>query len=518
MNISDKGIWLYYNKKGSLISKIQHGEVVRQKGSFDLRIAFEDPKVLEGKKAWIAFKAPGSNISNFSALGTDETLDTSIFKKIKATEMTYGLEDGKQYNVFAYNVASDSGYTQKYGTMTVLIKLTDKEDMSVVSFQGSVQLYIEPTYGKEEDNTTITKTEYEELVNDITNKLSEKLAKYGDTATKTTFVGTINAKTNYELDEQKNQKISTDSNSPKTHIKVYEPQDNDDVTNKLYVDEIVRTEINKIKAENIESKDGTIQLDLDELESRLDNLNASQIKTSKQNKNIQEVLDDFSNDLKKQNHFKGIKNDITLFDKFDEYKSGDYCIVAKQGSQDILYIWDDGEGRWFEKGPYDLSVKTVNLELPDDNGNINLTSEDIEFSNDVSIKDKMLEMDGEILRFKGDWRLYKTYNKNDIVADLGNLYICYTTHESDRNPMFDSRWILFVEGFSGDYNELKNVPEDLKDFKNDGDGTDGSKYATESYVNENGGKINTLSVNGEQVDIDANKNINITLPTVIKLG
>ena len=519
MNISDKGIWLYYNKKGSLISKIQHGESVRQKGSFNLIVAFEDPKVLEGKKAWVAFKSPGSSVGNFIELGTYDSLDTSIFKKIKVTEMTYGLEEGKQYNVFSLPVTSDSGYTQKYGNMTVLVKLTDIDEVNNVYFQGSSQIYIEPTFGKEEDNTTITKTEYESLVNDITNRLSEKMDKYGDVAIKPTLVGTINAKTNYEFDEYGNQKITNNERDLKTHIKIHEPEENDDAANKLYVDETIKEKFDNLSASDIPTNTGDVQKDLDELTERLDVLNASKVKTDKENVSVQDSLNDLDIRLKNQNHFKGIKNDISQFNDYENYEPGDYCVVSIPDGDDIMYVWDEEDARWLEQGRYSLGIKSVNLQMPDENGNIVVNSNDIEFSDGVSVKNKITILDGEILRFKGNWKMYNPYKKNDVVRDINNIYICLEDHSSMKQPILDtSRWILFVEGFSGDYQELKNKPTDLKDFTNNGDGTTGSKYATESYVEENGGKINTLSLNGEKAVIDEEKNVDITLPTVIRIG
>ena len=55
------------------------------------------------------------------------------------------------------------------------------------------------------------------------------------------------------------------------------------------------------------------------------------------------------------------------------------------------------------------------------------------------------------------------------------------------------------------------VPTKTSDLTNDGDGT--SNFATEAYVGQNGGKIDTISVNGTQQTI-TNKNVDITVPTV----
>lgn len=56
------------------------------------------------------------------------------------------------------------------------------------------------------------------------------------------------------------------------------------------------------------------------------------------------------------------------------------------------------------------------------------------------------------------------------------------------------------------------VPTAVSELTNDGDGTQGSAFATEDYVDQNGGKIDTISVNGTQQTI-TNKNVDITVPT-----
>jgi len=55
------------------------------------------------------------------------------------------------------------------------------------------------------------------------------------------------------------------------------------------------------------------------------------------------------------------------------------------------------------------------------------------------------------------------------------------------------------------------VPVNTSDLTNDGDGE--SPFATEAYVLENGGKIDSISVNNIAQTIDENKNVNITVPT-----
>lgn len=66
---------------------------------------------------------------------------------------------------------------------------------------------------------------------------------------------------------------------------------------------------------------------------------------------------------------------------------------------------------------------------------------------------------------------------------------------------------------NGDGDSVTIDPEDIpaatSKLTNDGDGN--SPFATQAYVGQNGGKIDTISVNGTQQTI-TNKNVNITVP------
>ena len=60
--------------------------------------------------------------------------------------------------------------------------------------------------------------------------------------------------------------------------------------------------------------------------------------------------------------------------------------------------------------------------------------------------------------------------------------------------------------------EKTEIPTKTSDLTNDGDGT--SDFATEAYVDQNGGKIDSISVNNVPQTIDQNKNVNITATTI----
>ena len=67
------------------------------------------------------------------------------------------------------------------------------------------------------------------------------------------------------------------------------------------------------------------------------------------------------------------------------------------------------------------------------------------------------------------------------------------------------------------HNRIKNefadaddIPTKLSELTNDGDGTQGSRYATEDYVDEYGGKIDVIKVNDTALPITS-KSVNIDL-------
>ncbi|MBQ7687175.1 MAG: hypothetical protein IJT28_08110 [Bacteroidaceae bacterium] len=58
------------------------------------------------------------------------------------------------------------------------------------------------------------------------------------------------------------------------------------------------------------------------------------------------------------------------------------------------------------------------------------------------------------------------------------------------------------------------VPTKTGDLTNNGDGTTGSLYATQAWVNTNGGKIDVVKVNGTALTI-TNKAVDVTVPTKV---
>lgn len=67
-----------------------------------------------------------------------------------------------------------------------------------------------------------------------------------------------------------------------------------------------------------------------------------------------------------------------------------------------------------------------------------------------------------------------------------------------------------------EFADKDELPTKLSELTNDGDGTQGSRYATEEYVDQNGGKIDSISVNGTAQTIDQNKNVDLAVASMTK--
>ena len=240
MPLSDnKGIWLFYSKKGNLISKVPNGNSIRQGGSFTLIFAFEDDSYMNHKNLSVSFRRPGDK-SDLGPYPAGERIEVR-FEKYKANEITYGLVDGKVYNVYKQNFpALENGLTSKYGNLNVVAKIKDESDEDMVYYEGAVQLYIEPTFGKNSESSLISQSEKDILVNEINKVANGKLNKVNGEASllKITTEATLpeHAITKAyadEIDERKLNKYGDTANNLKVE-KIAE--DELDVINKKLFD------------------------------------------------------------------------------------------------------------------------------------------------------------------------------------------------------------------------------------------------------------------------------------------
>ena len=105
----------------------------------------------------------------------------------------------------------------------------------------------------------------------------------------------------------------------------------------------------------------------------------------------------------------------------------------------------------------------------------------------------------------------ETVTKVDqIIAEGGEPNVIETVKVNGTALTPDAEKAVNID-LSG-YAKKTDLPTKVSELTNDGDGTTGSKFATEAYVNTNGGKIDKIKVNGTEQTI-TNKAVDIKVPT-----
>lgn len=111
--------------------------------------------------------------------------------------------------------------------------------------------------------------------------------------------------------------------------------------------------------------------------------------------------------------------------------------------------------------------------------------------------------------------LKQTYDEtvtkvDQIIAEGGESNVIETVKVNGTALTPDAEKAVNID-LSG-YAKKTDLPTKVSELTNDGDGTTGSKFATEAYVNTNGGKIDKIKVNGTEQTI-TNKAVDIKVPT-----
>ena len=100
----------------------------------------------------------------------------------------------------------------------------------------------------------------------------------------------------------------------------------------------------------------------------------------------------------------------------------------------------------------------------------------------------------------------------EIIAEGGEPNVIETVKVNNTALVPDANKAVNVDLTS--YALSADVPTATSDLTNDGDGE--SPFATEDYVDENGGKIQKIKVNNVEQTIDtSDKSVNITVPTKV---
>lgn len=184
-------MYIYIDKTGTIRTQIDHGEPVRQGNPLRLYICFEpdDPNV--GLNSYMTAQCKVEDInpdwSNIFVFSLKPELET--FKKFKTSEITYDLVDGKKYRVFQYSsnngaLPCEEHTTLHFGKLECSLVLYDANGVQVL--EDTAEINVSATYGKIEPKTGITRTEYQELLEEI----SKRVKADGGTANNLTLTGT----------------------------------------------------------------------------------------------------------------------------------------------------------------------------------------------------------------------------------------------------------------------------------------------------------------------------------------
>lgn len=166
-------MYIYFNKSYEATTVIPHGEIVRQGGDLNLYVCFDEE--LSNKSIFC------SVIHNNELIGTPQPLDYKgfkEFKKIKDSEITYDLVDGKSYYVYGIKFFPDEA-TKFYGNIKLALEIfsdinvnnvgtEENLDYEVIN-QGetiataTVTVYVEKTFGYSQPNVNMSPADFENL-------------------------------------------------------------------------------------------------------------------------------------------------------------------------------------------------------------------------------------------------------------------------------------------------------------------------------------------------------------------
>lgn len=176
--------------------------------------------------------------------------------------------------------------------------------------------------------------------------------------------------------------------------------------------------------------------------------------------------------------------------------------------QGLLYFWQKITSKFVAKdgnkvlstNDYTTAEKNKLAGIADNANNYSLptassdTLGGVKVGSGLAINNGVLSATGGGTADSVDWS--NVQNKPTALTDFTNDLSYKTTYNASTNKIATE----------------SDLPTKVSDLTNDGDGTSGSKFATESYVNTNGGKIDKIKVNGTEQTI-TNKTVDITVPT-----
>lgn len=174
-------MYLYFNNEGKATTKIPHGEIIRQGNNINLYICFplnffdKNGLAQENFSVGIKFKLPDADKTITAELPMDFQ-GVKKFYKLKDSEITYDLIDGKNYLVYYRNIA---GVTDFYGDANGIVVFNELDENNTIinsTYPEIFNFFIEKTVGYGNKSSNINLNQYK-LLQDAISVVSKELER-----------------------------------------------------------------------------------------------------------------------------------------------------------------------------------------------------------------------------------------------------------------------------------------------------------------------------------------------------
>lgn len=148
-------MYLYFNDAGNITTCIPHGQTPRQGNGIDVWLCFNDTLRNRMLSPVVQFCIPNGDGSGSTAAtqgyhssSEDEWGVSKTFTKTDAAEATYDLKEGTRYAMYHWIVPSTAEIVQKYGPVTMLIRVVNSPESSEqVNFLAPATITLAKTSG-----------------------------------------------------------------------------------------------------------------------------------------------------------------------------------------------------------------------------------------------------------------------------------------------------------------------------------------------------------------------------------
>lgn len=171
-------MYLYFDKYGVNTTKIPHGEFIRQDNPINLYVCFplgffENEENIAKWVVEVSFeKIDGTKTISYNL----EFKGRRKFYKLKESEITFDLIDGKSYYTYHSNIM---GVTDLPGRLKCIVNVYNVTN-ETNNFQEIVELFVEKTLGLNQPILTIKPSQYDILIKEyktLQSKIQEFLLK-----------------------------------------------------------------------------------------------------------------------------------------------------------------------------------------------------------------------------------------------------------------------------------------------------------------------------------------------------